>query len=121
MKEIIGDALRNGGMRFGVGLDLWSKEDLSAAGTDVEEKPKKSDAEVDAEFMKAKLERDAAQKISGKQLTRLHTLVGKHGLSADSARALIRDIGGVESSKDIPAAKYDAIIAEITKLPEAAQ
>jgi hypothetical protein len=54
-------------------------------------------------------------------LTRLHTLVGAHGLSADSARALIRNIGGVESSKDIPAAKYDAIIAEITKLPEAAQ
>lgn len=27
-KEIIGDALRNGAMRFGVGLDLWAKEDL---------------------------------------------------------------------------------------------
>jgi hypothetical protein len=25
VKEAIGDALRNGGMRFGVGLDLWSK------------------------------------------------------------------------------------------------
>jgi hypothetical protein len=64
---------------------------------------------------------NGAKKITAAQLTRLHTLVGKHGLSADSARALIRDIGGVESSKDIPAAKYDAIIAEITKLPEAAQ
>jgi hypothetical protein len=30
-KEIIGDALRNAAMRFGVGLDLWSKEDLSAS------------------------------------------------------------------------------------------
>lgn len=30
MKEIIGDALRNAAMRFGVGLDLWSKEDLHA-------------------------------------------------------------------------------------------
>lgn len=28
-KEAIGDALRNAAMRFGVGLDLWSKEDLS--------------------------------------------------------------------------------------------
>lgn len=27
-KEIIGDALRNAAMRFGVGLDLWSKEGL---------------------------------------------------------------------------------------------
>src|SRR3989304_567357 len=30
VKEIIGDALRNAAMRFGVGLDLWSKQDLHA-------------------------------------------------------------------------------------------
>ena len=29
-KQLISDALRNGAMRFGVGLDLWSKEDLRA-------------------------------------------------------------------------------------------
>ena len=29
VKEAIGDALRNAAMRFGVALDLWSKEDLS--------------------------------------------------------------------------------------------
>jgi hypothetical protein len=26
MKELIGDAIRNAGMRFGIALDLWSKE-----------------------------------------------------------------------------------------------
>lgn len=31
VKEAIGDALRNAGMRFGAGLELWSKSDLSAA------------------------------------------------------------------------------------------
>jgi hypothetical protein len=30
VKEAIGDALRNAAMRFGVALDLWSKEDLTA-------------------------------------------------------------------------------------------
>ena len=30
VKEAIGDALRNAGMRFGAALDLWSKEDLNA-------------------------------------------------------------------------------------------
>jgi hypothetical protein len=30
MKEKIGDAIRNAAMRFGVALDLWSKEDLHA-------------------------------------------------------------------------------------------
>lgn len=29
MKEIIGDAIRNASMRFGVGLDLWSKSDMA--------------------------------------------------------------------------------------------
>lgn len=29
MKEIIGDAIRNAAMRFGVALDLWSKQELS--------------------------------------------------------------------------------------------
>lgn len=28
LKIMIGDAIRNAGMRFGMGLDLWSKEDL---------------------------------------------------------------------------------------------
>lgn len=31
VKEIIGDAIRNAAMRFGVALDLWAKEDLHAA------------------------------------------------------------------------------------------
>lgn len=31
-KEIIGDAIRNAAMRFGVALDLWAKEDLHASG-----------------------------------------------------------------------------------------
>lgn len=30
-KEMIGDAIRNAAMRFGVALDLWTKEDLHAA------------------------------------------------------------------------------------------
>lgn len=30
MKEVIGDAIRNAAMRFGVALDLWAKEDLHA-------------------------------------------------------------------------------------------
>lgn len=28
LKEVIGDAIRNAAMRFGVGLDLWAKENL---------------------------------------------------------------------------------------------
>ncbi len=35
-KQLIGDALRNAAMRFGVALDLWSKEDLASG---VESRP----------------------------------------------------------------------------------
>lgn len=37
MKERIGDALRNAAMRFGVALDLWSKEELESGHA--EDKP----------------------------------------------------------------------------------
>ncbi len=41
MKERIGDALRNAGMRFGAALDLWHKGDLHANEIDVEDDLKK--------------------------------------------------------------------------------
>jgi len=40
-KEVIGDALRNAGMRFGMALDLWHKGDLWADDSDDEIKPVK--------------------------------------------------------------------------------
>lgn len=40
-KQLISDALRNAAMRFGVALDLWSKEDLHAA----EPEPERASAE----------------------------------------------------------------------------
>jgi hypothetical protein len=36
VKELIGDALRNAAMRFGVALDLWSKSDLESTLTKTE-------------------------------------------------------------------------------------
>lgn len=33
VKEVIGDAIRNAAMRFGVALDLWAKSDLHATAT----------------------------------------------------------------------------------------
>lgn len=48
-KEVIGDALRNSAMRFGLALDLWSKADLHAAeeeeeAPDASEISKRADA-----------------------------------------------------------------------------
>lgn len=40
-KEVIGDALRNAGMRFGMALDLWHKGDLHADQESVPKAPSK--------------------------------------------------------------------------------
>ncbi len=48
-KELIGDALRNAAMRFGVALDLWSKELLGAEDNDEKEEPPKVDPLTDNE------------------------------------------------------------------------
>ncbi|WP_447198263.1 hypothetical protein [Streptomyces hebeiensis] len=37
VKEAIGDALRNAGMRFGAALDLWSKTDMAKAAAEKEQ------------------------------------------------------------------------------------
>ena len=39
MKEIIGDALRNAAMRFGVALDLWSKQELAGVTSPEKQQP----------------------------------------------------------------------------------
>lgn len=39
VKEMIGDALRNAGMRFGIATYLWSKSDKAAAQADPEPEP----------------------------------------------------------------------------------
>lgn len=46
MKERIGDALRNAGMRFGLALDLWHKEGDLTAGESFEEPPVISEENV---------------------------------------------------------------------------
>jgi hypothetical protein len=49
MKERIGDALRNAGMRFGAALDLWHKGDLEVdEGGDDDSNPQAKDVEEDS-------------------------------------------------------------------------
>ncbi|WP_350347224.1 hypothetical protein ABIQ69_11345 [Agromyces sp. G08B096] len=74
VKEAIGDALRNAGMRFGAGLELWSKSDLSAAVDDgearewlIEAEAAETIGEIRAiwqEARKAGADKDTLDKIS---------------------------------------------------------
>jgi hypothetical protein len=47
-KELIGDALRNAAMRFGVALDLWSKEELEQGHLPETPAPRREPPKTDA-------------------------------------------------------------------------
>ena len=51
VKEAIGDALRNAGMRFGAALDLWHKGDLFDLTDSRGDAPRKTEPEVSPELL----------------------------------------------------------------------
>lgn len=59
IKEIIGDAIRNGAMRFGVGLELWHKGVLHMDVPEDEEEP--------AKFMLSQNWHDAVEKCTSQE------------------------------------------------------
>jgi hypothetical protein len=56
--------------------------------------------------------------ISEAQRRRLMAKAREHGVSTEDAKELIKDLAGVESSKDIPADKYDTVISAIENWSE---
>lgn len=78
VKELIGDAIRNGAMRFGVAGGLWSKADRPGP------EPEKSVKEVEAEQAAAAGDQayDALVKQYGKES--VHGALAHHGISKKS-------------------------------------
>ena len=68
IKEAIGDALRNSGMRFGCALDLWHKGDLHADEEKEDIKPQLIEAATAAEIDSIKFALDARGSDHGKFL-----------------------------------------------------
>lgn len=65
VKEIIGDAIRNAGMRFGMALDLWTSSDLEGVESAPREEPGRTVAETrqtspDPDWQAALAEMEAA-------------------------------------------------------------
>lgn len=80
IKELVGDAIRRGAMRFGCALNLWSKSDWSAPT-------------LDAEHIRGLI--DAA---------------AENGLTNEEASAVMRDVTGAQVSRDVPLAKYEDVV-----------
>lgn len=79
-KELIGDALRNGCMRFGVATKLWSKEELESS---LElEPPKVPDAKVDPPHKDdPAIHVEDSEPIPGKVITQLEGQVKLKGIT----------------------------------------
>lgn len=65
IKEIIGDCIRNGAMRFGAALDLWHKGDLHIDDPDMQKEPtKKTPTKTIEDFEKEFLECKTISELS---------------------------------------------------------
>jgi hypothetical protein len=108
-KEAIGDALRNAAMRFGVGLDLWSKEDLNGDHDDEPAKPK------------PRAKSKPGDKVTDTQLAQLRTLVAaaskaQKKSATDIVKALEADAGSPMG--ELSQAQADEIAAKLAKWTE---
>ena len=59
--------------------------------------------------------KDAPKKISDAQRKRLFAIATEHGVPEDRVKAIVLQTGGVESTKDIPAERYDLVVEMLEK------
>ncbi len=96
-KEVIGDALRNAGMRFGMALDLWHKGQLHAEGSDDDGAPK------------PETKTDPTAPISKAQFRTIQDLAVEAGVSAEQICKAYKVDGVVK----LPASRFDEIVTRL--------
>lgn len=96
MKERVGDALRNAAMRFGVALDLWTKDELESTLEDpslknakATDQAKPAEKPIEAPAPAAASEDQGPGLIKPSSMTRLKELVEQKGLTELDAKRLI--------------------------------
>lgn len=104
-KELIGDLLRNGAMRFGIGLSLWSKDEWNAGGDTVEPAPSSSPQATvpvsppaaDTDPNRARVNEARAQ-MTAEQRGEIQAFMAKHGITL--ARGTADDIARLADECD---------------------
>jgi hypothetical protein len=123
MKERVGDAIRNSAMRFGVALDLWTKDELESSATEgINAKPVargKSQLKVEAQ---PTVETSPTLRTED-QSRKLWTLAGKvWGADKDVTAAALRawlgeDLGReVESTKTLTRTEAGEAITHLAEM-----
>jgi hypothetical protein len=117
-KEVIGDALRNGAMRFGVALDLWSKEDLAAFDAAAPRTDSGPTAQVATPVAGVGPESD---RITTPQQKNLRRLLADYGLGGSNQRdevlALATEVVGrpIASSTELTRGEASKLIDHLAK------
>lgn len=106
-KELIGDAIRNGAMRFGVALELWSKDDLESNI----DNPTKPDTTFPEDLPVKQVEKVAPvsvgeQAISNLSLTKVRQGLHAAEITGEAATAHLMNVIG----KPAPTTEEDAEI-----------
>lgn len=135
LKELVGDAIRNAAMRFGVALDLWSKAELEHGDQNetppTETKPKRANRPTppakaatvptpdpvpqppagndSGEITTGTVAADA-DKPSTAQTRKLMALLAEHGLGDDNAR---RAFAGVDSFTELTKTDTHRLIEQL--------
>lgn len=123
IKEMIGDAIRNAAMRFGVALDLWSKEDLDGGEPGrvdkVEDKPTaappaaQAPRPASAPAPAAETGQFKAPVISEDDVKELWAMVRGKGMPDAAFAQLVEEVTGSASTRAIPVGKLADITARI--------
>jgi hypothetical protein len=111
IKELIGDALRNGAMRFGVALDLWSKEELESTLTDPalkNDKPAKAPTATPTPPQAA-----TPALATPVQLRRVTALLRGLGVLDEDMAEVLREEYGITDGKTMTATQAREVIEQI--------
>lgn len=120
-KELIGDALRNGAMRFGVALDLWTKEELESALGDPDlknDKPTEKVADTKQAPTKVELENEETTKATDEQLNTVRELGKKLGYGEGALKATVTAIKTSAQASAYIAKFQERIVAKKNKSSE---
>lgn len=120
VKELIGDALRNAAMRFGIALDLWTKDELESTLADPSMKNERGMAAAPkAATQPAPTQTTAAptrdpQQVSVAQIRAMYGNLKSKGITdGEEARQILHTLAGVESLNDLTKAEAAAILNDL--------
>jgi len=111
-KELIGDALRNAAMRFGIAINLWSKSD-SAETNAPASRPQASAPRASQPSSTGKPQAKAGNKASEKQLGLISKLSKEKGITNILARANATIAVPVESLSELSSKEASELISQL--------